>query len=206
MNNATETRSDYHVAMEAMRAHHLSRKGGDFFAAQPQFQSLAVAAPQFSSFIVADAVSTADNQTAPDSLRPVTTALASQQQGVADAATSGVNDAANTLKTSQNVSDFNARMEAQRHKALQDSDANINAAFDKAIDLGKDADPVTQSALLAGMNIAQNIVSKFSSLITDMVGKVMSLIKDILKGIMDSLRGVLQGFGGEALEMLGGLL
>jgi hypothetical protein len=197
----TTTTSDFHVALEGMRAHHLSRKGGDFFAAQPQFRTLLANDEQPGT----DSLLADDNQAVAEALKPVTSLLASQQQTVASDTTTGANNAVNDLKTSKNQDDFKAKLNAQRQKALDDSDANINAAFDKAGQLGE-AHPEAQSGILAGMNVVQNIITNFTGLISDMVSKVVSLVTDILNGIMNAVSGVIEGFAGEAGAVLGGLL
>jgi hypothetical protein len=201
----TTTTSDFHVALEGMRAHHLSRKGGDFFAAQPQFRTLLAndEQPGTDSLLANDNAN--DNQAVAEALKPVTSLLASQQQTVASDTTTGANNAVNDLKTSKNQDDFKAKLNAQRQKALDDSDANINAAFDKAGQLGE-AHPEAQSGILAGMNVVQNIITNFTGLISDMVSKVVSLVTDILNGIMNAVSGVIEGFAGEAGAVLGGLL
>lgn len=194
MNVAPVVKSDFQVALAAMREHHLSRKGGDFFTAQPQFQSL----------IASQAVAGADAPAMPELLRPVNEALASQQKAVADAAAAGTHDAANGLKASKNVSAFHAKLEAQRQKALKDSNTNINAAFDKAEKLGNEH-PAMQGGILAGMNVVQNIISTFTNLISEMVGKVVALVSDILKNIMGAVKGVIDGFKNGVGDLLGGL-
>lgn len=195
----TTTKSDFHVALEAMRAHHLSRKGGDFFAAQPQFLAFA-AQPQSLANDIPN-----DNQAVPEALKSVTQALASQQQTVASDTTTSANNAVNDLQTSKNQNDFMAKLNAQRQKALDDSDNNINAAFDKAQQLGE-AHPEAQSGILAGMNVVQDIITKFTGLLSDMVSKLVSLVTDILNEITSAVKGVIDGFTGEAGAVLAGLL
>jgi hypothetical protein len=191
MRTAVETKSVFHVALEALRTHHLDGQGGDFFAAQPQFQSL----------ITTNAVLTGDDQAASEILRPVLEELASQQRAVADAIRIGLNDAVNGLKASKNVSDFEVRLAALRQKGLQDSSTNIDAAFDNALQLGQNADQATQSVILAGLNEVQKIITRFTSLISDMVSKAVSRASDILMDNMSLLEGDLNDFtsGAEGL-------
>jgi hypothetical protein len=196
MRTEAAIKSEFHTTLEAMRAHHLGRTGGDF----------GVAFPQFLSMVALDAAPADVSQASvPEVLQPIAKALASQQQGVADAVSSGVYAAANDLTTTKDASSFQARMQAERQKALDASDANINAAFDKALKMGENADPVTQNVILAGMNVVQGIVSKVTSLICDMVGKVLSMIGGVLEELMSKVTGALEGFAGDVGDALGGL-
>jgi hypothetical protein len=181
--------------MAAMRAHYHSGQGGDFFAAQPQFLSL----------IASNTFAGDSAQTTPEILRSVNAELSSKQQAVADASTTAATGAANNLKASKDVDDFKAKMMAQRDQAKADSDANIDKAFDKAVQLGVDH-PEMQSAISIGMNVVKNVISGFTNLLQEMVSKVVSLVEDILKELMETFNGVIKGFASEAGELLVGLL
>lgn len=211
---STVPQTTFKSTIEAMRAHHLSRKGGNFFALNPHLAPTPSAArvatppkPAARSARVAGLTANfvqAAAATTPDLLGSVKADLQSSQQSVASAATTGTTAAADGLKADKDVNGFKAKLEAQRKKALDDSDANINAAFDKAAALGE-AHPESQDAILAGMNVVSDIISKFTSLISDMVSKVIDTITDLLNEITKTFEDAIGGFGREAGEVLGGL-
>ena len=209
----TAAPTTFKSTIEAMRAHHLSRKGGNFFHLNPHLAPKPSAAPVATRpkpagrtapvlGLTANFVQAAPAAT--DLLAPLKADLQSSQQSVATAATTGTTAAADGLKADKDVNGFKARLEAQRKKALDDSDANINAAFDKAAALGE-AHPESQDAILAGMNVVSDIISKFTSLISDMVNKVISAIADLLNDIEKTFEDAIGGFSSAAGEVLGGL-
>jgi hypothetical protein len=195
MRTAVETKSDFHSTMAAMQAHYHGGQGGDFFAAQPQFQSL----------IATNALAGDDAHPTPEILRAVIEKLASQQRAVADAARTSLNDAVNSLKANKDVDDFRTKVMAQRDKAQADSDANIDSVFDKAVQLAVDH-PEMQSAISIGMNAVLNVISGFDNLLEEIVRKLASQVEYILKDSMNPVEGHLNDFTGGVEGLLGDLL
>ena len=140
-----------------------------------------------------------------DGLRSVKEELRSKQSSIMDSVSTGVNGAANDLKSNKNVDDFRAKLDAQRKKALQEAENSLNAAFDKAAKLGEEH-PQMQGSILAEMGVMQNIIAKLVGLINDVVARVISLATDIINGIMGTFEKVMGDYASAAGELLGALV
>lgn len=107
---------------------------------------------------------------------------------------SGVTDATNTYQQTQQESDFKAKMEESRKKALSDSATSINATYDKAEELGANLPPSQQNAIFAVMDTLENgfhmIWGKIADFISNAVSAVVKFIQEAWDKIKDFFGGI----------------
>jgi hypothetical protein len=133
-----------------------------------------------------------------------TTAFAQNQ-------TNAVNAATGKLQTDHDTSSFAAAMNAQRQKAKDDSDKQIDDTFNKLISIGTQH-PETQQHIL---NITQemgvfftNLLAKVASFFIDIYNKIMGWIHsavDWIKGAAAAVGDWLKGAVGSIVSFFGGL-
>jgi hypothetical protein len=133
-----------------------------------------------------------------------TTAFAQQQ-------TNAVNAATNNLQNSHDTAGFAAAMNAQRQKAKQDSDKQIDDTFNKLIDIGTQHPEQQQRILSLTQQIGAfftNLLAKVASFFTDIYNKIMGWIHsavDWVKGAAAAVGNWLKGAVSTISSFFGGL-
>jgi hypothetical protein len=125
--------------------------------------------------------------------------------------TNAVNTATKKLQSTHNTSDFAAQMNAQRQKAKEESDKQIDATFNQLIDIGTQHPDQQQNILSLTQKIGAfftNMLVQIGKFFTDIYNKIVGWIKsaaDWVKGAAAAV-GDWLGKTGRAIEnFFGGL-
>ncbi|WP_454758609.1 hypothetical protein [Caulobacter segnis] len=180
---AGATSTDHFVTlMNVMREHHKAMPGKTFaLNASPHYTALmALAANDDGSN---SAQQLAQLPPAFDDLKAETKAKLS---ATATTSQTGVQGATNDLSADKNSQSFMDKMKAQRDAAKQANNDAIDAAYDKAIQLGNDH-PELQGVLPGAMGFVSDTITTVVSTITNVIEGVLSKIGEILSGLIDGV-------------------
>jgi hypothetical protein len=120
--------------------------------------------------------------------------------GISDYKKSGVEQkdgataASNQVQQDQDADSFIAKMNAQREKAKKDSDATIDKTYDAGIDLGMNATPAEQDAILVGMSTILGEFNTVLNAIVDAVSSIISVVSELIDGLLSVGEAVADGF------------
>lgn len=185
----------FQAAMVEMRAHYLSG------AQQPFNLDGSVHVQRFRAMAVMNApdvgaVAGSDQDTGDgeDLLADIkSTAHDSFAQSSA-AQQSGAQAAATQVASDKDADSFKAKMDAQRQKAITDSTATINKAYDDATTVGNN-NPDKQDEILNGMNALSTGLNGVASALTNVIGGIMSSVSDLISGLLKPIEGIASAFG-----------
>ena len=122
-----------------------------------------------------------------------------------------VNAATKTLQSTHDTSAFAAAMNAQRQKAKQDSDKQIDATFDNLINIGTQHPEQQQRILTVTQQIGAfftNLLAKVATFFTDIYNKIVGWIKsavDWVKGAAAAVGDWLNKAGSSIANFFGSL-
>jgi hypothetical protein len=106
----------------------------------------------------------------------------------------GATAASNQVQQDQDTDSFMAKMEAQRQKAHDDSDATIDKTYDAAEKLGKNASRAEQNAILVGMSTILGEFNDVLNAILDAVSSIISVVSELIDGLVSAGEAVADGF------------
>jgi hypothetical protein len=96
----------------------------------------------------------------------------------------GATAASNQVQQDHDADSFKAKMNAQRKKAKEDSDATIDKVYDAAEKLGENAPPAEQNAILVGVSTIMFEFNRVLSAIVDAVSSLISVVSELIDGLL----------------------
>lgn len=140
-------------------------------------------------------IATAARRLNEDDLPDAAKAIISEQQGAQSAFYGNnqtkITEITDEFKENEDRTEFEKKMNERREEAREEADELIDEAFDKLIEVGKDAPPREQDAILAA---ADSVNSFLTELLSGFVEWVVDFVEEVVKSIVGAIEAIEEFF------------